>query len=171
MHQAVKEFSKISTRADTLNTVLNQLPDHQSLSELNAAFPGKFSNEVLDSFSGSRNDEKVINKKGEALNDYCKRVVADEICIPKALLKEIKSFVDVDLSCFSDCESLVVNCSKLTDDQVLQLKDLKSRNKSLNLIVLLTSQEVKIELFCRRSIHKDQRSSMLIQSFLLESLF
>ena len=151
LHQAVKDFSTISTRADTLNTVLKQLPDHQSLHELNEVYPGKFSNEVLDSFSGSVNEEKVINRKGEALDEYCKRVVANEISIPKALMKEIKSFLDVDLSSFTECDTLVVNCSVLTDDQVLQLKTLKSKNKLLNLIVMLTSQEVKVELFCMLS--------------------
>ena len=41
LHQSIKDFSTTSTRADTLTTVFKQLPDRQSLHELNEA-PGKF---------------------------------------------------------------------------------------------------------------------------------
>ena len=149
LKDASENFGKLSSRNVTLATVVKQMSDsgHHDVQDICRAYPGKFGDEVLDSFAGAVIGGKGINNKGIALKDYCQDVIANkENIIPKVTLKE-KIFEEVDLSAFTGVETVVVNCKKLTDDQVKQVKMLKTLKISTNLVILFSEQEEKMEAF------------------------
>ena len=142
-------FSKLSARKETMAVVVQQMSGSEYNSEQKVvdAYASKFSDEVLDQFAGSVIGMKGSNKKGEALKDYVKEVLANKDCSPKAVMMEIKEFKDVDLSKFSGFATIVVNCRKLEVVQVKQLLDMKSEHISTNVVLLFCDQDEKMEVF------------------------
>jgi hypothetical protein len=151
LKQAAEDYSKHSSRNETMACVIKQLPGYLSAQEIGTAFPEKFTSDVLDSFAESVIGEKGMNSKGRALQDYCKSVVVKVNSTPKAILKKITSFQEVDLSTVTGFDTMVINCIKLTANHMLQLKALKADNISMNIILLLVDQDVKTDLFCQLS--------------------
>ena len=151
LKEAVKACSVVSSRADTLNLVFKQVPGFSTLQSLRTVFPGKFGNDVLDLFCGAVLEGKGINQKGDALKVYCESVVKDEEIVEKIKMKEIKDFRKVDLSSLPECDTIVINCVKLSESQISQLKMMKARKNSLSLILLISSQEIKFDLISKLS--------------------
>ena len=151
LKQAAENFGKISSRSVTMTSVVKELAGsgYQTEQEVLRAFPTKFSAEVLDSFSGSVIGEKGMNKKGEALKDYCRGVAANEGNTPKASFKTVDNFINIEFSTLSEFDTVVINCRNLTEGQVQQLKALKAASISTNIILLFSGQDEKMEIFSK----------------------
>ena len=149
LKEATENFAKLSSRSVTMASVVQQMAGsgHQTEVEIMNAFPAKFTGEVLDSFAGSVIGEKGLNPKGKALKDYCKSVVENVDASPKAIFKELNDVDQLDSSTMSRFETIVINCRKLTPEQVKRLEAVKAAHITTNVIVLFTGQDEKMEAF------------------------
>ena len=153
LKQAAEEASKLPSRVLVTALIRQEIPGYLAFEAIVVAYPGKFSVELLDTFSGAVIGKKAVNQKGQALKDYCKAVVSGEGSL-KFQLKEIKKFDTLDLINLPECDTIVINCTKLSVDQVQQLRRLATQS-SRSLVILLSDQDVKINLFCDLSTELD----------------
>ena len=152
LKQAAEDFSKHSSRKDTMACIMQIVPGHISSQEIVTAYPGKFSSEVLDTFAGAVVTKGTENEKGKSLQDYCKNILSGSSNdSPKFNLEECEKFQNLNLASFPACETMVINCNNLSPDQILQLKALKADKISMNLVLLLSDQDVKMNVFCELS--------------------
>ena len=79
LKQAAEDFSKHSSRKDTMACIMQIVPGHMSSKEIVTAYPGKFSSEVLDTFAGAVVTKATENEKGKSLQDYCKNIYLVEV--------------------------------------------------------------------------------------------
>ena len=154
LRQAAEDASKLPKREQVMVYISQQIPGHLTSREIVTAYPGKFSNEVLDAFLGAIIGKKAVNEKGKALKEYVKGVVNGEESLGFQLM-EIKRFEELDLSTLPECDTMVINCNTLSVDQVCQLRTLKAGKNSMSLVVLLSDQEEKTNLFCDLSTEMD----------------
>ena len=154
LKQAAEDASKLPKRDQVMACISLQIPGHLSSHEIVAAYPGKFSSDVLDKFIGAIIGKKAVNEKGKALKEYVKSVIRGEELLAFQLI-EIKKFEGLDLSTLPECDTMVINCNNLSQDQVCQLRTMKAGTNSMSMVVLLSDQEEKTNLFCDLSTEID----------------
>ena len=145
LKQLVENFSKSITRNQTAHVVLD-MSGISSMKDIHELYPGKFENSVLDIYEGAVIGEKP-NVKGEALQEYCRDVFDNKDNGPKAKFTEVNSLSEVDLSNFSDYSCIVVNCSDLSSESLVQIQTLKSLKEALSILLLLEDSKEGFQVY------------------------
>ena len=130
-----EEFNIVSKRNYICSLVQKEL-GFQSMEEVNAAFPGKFDDAILDSFSGSVIGLKSKNKKGAALQEYCKEVIANTEVSLKIALKVIDSISTFDVHLLDGYSCVVFYLSTVSNTVLKKVESFKYENGRSSLILI-----------------------------------
>ena len=145
LKQLAENFSKTVIRNQTAKAVL-EMSGSPSMKDIQELYPGKFDNSVLDIYEGALLGE-TPNIKGESLQEYCRDVFDNKDIGPKARFTNVNTLSEVDLSKFSEYSCIVLNCSELSRESLVQIQTLKSLKEALSVLLLMDDCKEGIEVY------------------------
>ena len=146
LKQLADNFATALRMKDTEKALL-EISGFSNLNDLREVFPGSFTEEVLDGFIGAVIGKKP-NNTGEMLQDYIKGVIEGkpEEDGARAVFEEIDKD-SFDFSSLSEYSCILINCSHISTESLMQIQNMKSLKKSLSVLLLMKDEKEAMEAY------------------------
>ena len=126
--------------------IVTELTNFSSVDLLNMQYPAKFSDEILDKFSGAVVGS-TKNAKGTALEKYISAVFEGKQAEPQIEFEEVENVEDLQVN-FDKFDTVVFNINHLSHEKICSLmKLIRATNESVAFLIVFAKSTNHAETF------------------------
>ena len=140
----VNEYQQF-TKRNLVALCIQEIFDIDSFEKIKELYPTRFDDPILDKFEGACFGNKK-NEIGKVLEEYCKKVQADELEQSQIKLYEFNELSMLDLTKFDRYDLLVLNFGSLSREEISDLLEKVLSDGCLSLLILFDENRKGLEV-------------------------